>query len=148
MDIRRLDARDAEKLAVSIATLIPDEERNAGIASVDHLKRALANDACYFLAGFRDSTPVAYLSAFRFPSISSDAWQVYLFDIVVAEEHRRQGIGKRMIEALKRLCADDGVEYIWLGTSLDNEAGQKTFEATGGRRVSETYIEYEYDLRI
>ena len=51
-----------------------------------------------------------------------------------------------MIEELKRYCKADGVDHIWLGTSLENEAAQKTFERTGARKVSETYIEYVYPL--
>ena len=57
-----------------------------------------------------------------------------------------EGISSQMIEELKQHCWGDGVNHIWLGTSLENEAAQKTFERTGARKVSETYIEYIYPL--
>ena len=146
MEIRRLQSEDYAFLASAIQTLVPEDERDGGVASEAHLRRALANTACYFIVCLIDSGPVGYLSAFRFPAIDDDNFQVYLYDIIVDEGHRRTGIGSRMIEELKRQCRADGADHIWLGTSLENEAAQKTFERTGARRVSETYIEYVYPL--
>jgi GNAT superfamily N-acetyltransferase len=61
-------------------------------------------------------------------------------------EHRRRGIATGLLEVLKQCCRADGVTRIWVGTSLENRAAQRTFEATGARNVSETYVEYIYDL--
>jgi ribosomal protein S18 acetylase RimI-like enzyme len=146
MEIRRLQENDYALLASAIQSLIPEDERGGGVASHAHLRRALRNTACYFVVCLIDSAPVGYLSAFRFPAIDDDCSQVYLYDIVVEEKHRRRGIGSRMIEELKGYCRRDGADHIWLGTSLGNEAAQKTFEGTGADKVSETYIEYIYSL--
>jgi ribosomal protein S18 acetylase RimI-like enzyme len=146
MEIRRLQGSDYALLASAIQALIPEDERDGGVASDAHLKRALENPACYFIVCLTDATPVGYLSAFSFPAIDDDCSQVYLYDIVVDEQHRRKGIGSRMIEELKRQCKEDGADHIWVGTSLDNEAAQKTFEGTGAGRERETYIEYIYLL--
>ncbi|HEX9988194.1 MAG TPA: GNAT family N-acetyltransferase [Chloroflexia bacterium] len=146
MEIRRLQGSDYALLASAIQALIPEEERDGGVASAAHLKRALENTACYFIVCLLDSNPVGYLSAFGFPAIDNDCSQVYLYDIVVDEQHRRKGIGSRMIEELKGQCKQDGADHIWVGTSLDNEPAQKTFEGTGAERERETYIEYIYSL--
>ncbi len=148
METRRLQGSDYALLASAVQSLIPEEERDGGIASDSHLMRALEDTACYFIVCVIDSIPAGYLNAFRFPAIDSDSFQVYLYDIIVAEEHRRKGIGSRMIEELKTHCKEDGVDHIWVGTSLENEAAQKTFEATGARKVSETYIEYIYSINV
>lgn len=146
MEIRRLQGNDYALLASAIQALIPEDERKGSVASDAHLKRALENPACYFIVCLVDSTPVGYLSAFSFPAIDDDCSQVYLYDIVVDEQHRRKGIGSGMIEALKRQCKKDGADHIWVGTSLENEAAQRTFEGTGAQRERETYIEYIYLL--
>lgn len=146
MQVRRLQGGDYALLASAIKMLIPEDERDGGVASDAHLKRALENTACYFIVCLIDSTPVGYLSAFGFPAIDDDCSQVYLYDITVDEQHRRKGIGTRMIGELKRHCKEDGADHIWVGTSLENEAAQKTFEGTGASRERETYIEYIYSL--
>ena len=89
---------------------------------------------------------MGYLSAHRFPAVESDGFCVYLYDLVVDEAHRRAGIASTLIDRLKTLCSESGVEHIWVGTSLDNHAAQRTFEATGANKVSETYVEYVYRL--
>jgi hypothetical protein len=52
----------------------------------------------------------------------------------------------KLIAALIDNCRKDGVAHIWAGTSSENLAAQRTFQATGARRVSETYLEYIFDL--
>jgi GNAT superfamily N-acetyltransferase len=42
------------------------------------------------------------------PSLCCDAAMVYIFEIEVAPAYRRQGIGKEMVNLLKRLCGEDG----------------------------------------
>jgi len=147
MEIRRLGSSDYAILASAIQTLIPADERDNSVASNSHLQRALDDSASYFIVCMLNSACVGFLSAFRFPEIQHDYFQVYLYDIVVNVNHRGEGIGSRMIEGLKTYCAQDGVDHIWVGTSHENDAAQRTFERTGAEKVSETYIEYVYRLR-
>ncbi|WP_289501006.1 GNAT family N-acetyltransferase [Gloeocapsopsis sp. IPPAS B-1203] len=146
MEMRRLQENDCQLLASAIWLLIPESDRGGNIASHAYLKQALADKNCYFILCVVDSTPIGYLSAFRFPAVESTSFQVYLYDIVVDEKFRRKGIGTRMIEELKRCCIEDQISRIWVGTSLDNEAAKRTFEITGARKVGETYVEYIYYL--
>jgi aminoglycoside 3-N-acetyltransferase I len=90
--------------------------------------------------------PVGYLTAYRFPRLDRMGDQVYLFDLEVAPSARRGGIGRQLVERLLEACRADGVTLVWAGTALDNVAAQRTFEAVGGRRISETYVEYEFAL--
>ncbi|MDM9382357.1 GNAT family N-acetyltransferase [Chlorogloeopsis sp. ULAP01] len=148
MEIKRLQENDYPLLSSAIQLLIPEVNRVGSIASNAHLMRALADKNCYFIVCLIDSSPVGYLSAFRFPAIENDVFYVYLYDISVDEKLRNKGLGSRMIAELKKYCKEDGVEHIWVGTSLENEAARKTFENTGAQKVSETYIEYIYRINI
>jgi ribosomal protein S18 acetylase RimI-like enzyme len=147
VEIRRLQESDYLVLASAIRLLVPlvsDESINNQIIDESFLKQALGDKNCYYILCLDDSTPVGYLSAFRFPAVETADFQIYLYDIAVDERFRRRGLGARMIEELKRHCREDKVNYVWVGTSLDNEAAQRTFEKTGARKVSETYVEYIY----
>jgi ribosomal protein S18 acetylase RimI-like enzyme len=146
MQIRRLQEGDEALLAGVIEKLIPEEERAGNLASQTHLRQALSNPTYYFIVCLIDSTPAGYLSAFRFPKVDEDSFQVYLFEIEVGEQHRRKGVASGMLEELKRQCQTDRVSLIWIGTDLANEAAQRTFEKAGAERVQETYIEYNIDL--
>jgi ribosomal protein S18 acetylase RimI-like enzyme len=146
MEIRRLVEEDYHLLAEAVRVLLSEQDRVSGPASNTHLRGALANESCYFVLCLIGSSPAGYLSAYRFPAVEHVGFHVYLYDIIVAEEHRLRGIASAMIEKLKEQCKRDRVTRIWVGTSLENEAAQRTFEATGAQRVRETYIEYIYQL--
>jgi ribosomal protein S18 acetylase RimI-like enzyme len=105
----------------------------------------LARRDCYFIVCLVDTTPVGYLSAYRFPEVESASFFVYLFDIIVDERFRRKGIGSRMIEELKKQCREDQVGWIEVGTAVENQAAQRTYEGTGARKV-ETCVGYLYLL--
>ena len=146
MQIWRLQEGDEALLAEVIELLIPEEEREGNLASQSHLSQALSNPSYYFIVCLIDSTPAGYLSAFRFPNIDQDNFQVYLFEIEVGEPYRRKGIASGMIEELKRQCQADNVSLIWVGTDLANTAAQRTFDKAGAERIQETYIEYNINL--
>lgn len=146
MEIRRLAQDDAPLLETAVRDLLPSEDRPDAPTSRPHLARALADPGCYLLVCLLEAVPVGYLSGYRFPAIEYDGFLVYLYDIVVHAKHRRRGIATELVAALKQHCRADGVARIWVGTSLGNRAAQRTFEATGAQRVSETYVEYIYDL--
>ncbi len=142
MDIRRLGPDDSSLLEAAVRhVLLPSEP-----ASAQHLVHAVADSRCYFLVSVQDDVPIGYLSAYKFPAVESSGFMVYLYDLVVVPEHRRRGIGTRLVQELKERCRKDGVTRVWVGTTPENQAAQRTFAATGAYRVSEEYIEYAYDL--
>jgi ribosomal protein S18 acetylase RimI-like enzyme len=146
MEIRRLGQSDGALLEIAVRTVVSAGDDAGAVGSLAHLARALADPHCYFLVCLNGLDPVAYLSAFRFPAVQSDGLAAYLYEIDVLAEHRRHGIATKLIAKLKEACRVDGVDTIWVGTSLENPAARRTFEATGAERVSDTYVEYTYDL--
>lgn len=145
MDIRRLSSKDSALLKDAVRELVASGDHH-GPAGESHLARALADPAYYFILCLEGAEALGYLSAFRFPDVQRDGFLVYLYDLVVRPEHRRHGIGAGLIAELQRCCRSDNVTRIWVGTSLENRAAQRTFEATGAQRVSDTYAEYVYAM--
>lgn len=125
---------------------MPLEEREGALPGPHYLAKLLASPAIYVFLAWQPHIPLGYLSAYRFPRLDRMSDQVYLFDIEVTPSARRSGIGRQLVERLLDACRADGVSLVWAGTALDNVAAQRTFEAVGGRRVSETYVEYEFAL--
>ena len=52
------------------------------------------------------------------PTYRGRVWELH--PIVVAESHRRRGIGKALIEDLERLLEDRGALTLWLGSDDEN----------------------------
>ena len=108
------------------------------------MRRLLGRDENYLYLAKVEGRPVGFLIAHRFPRVDRDRDMVYLYEIDVATEHRRRGIGTRMIELLKEDCRGDGVLKIWVGAESDNVAARELYEKTGARLEGQTYAEYTY----
>ncbi|MGH8914049.1 MAG: GNAT family N-acetyltransferase [Acidimicrobiia bacterium] len=50
---------------------------------------------------------------------------------VFDEAHRRRGIGRALVEALRNLLVDRGCHGMWVGTEPDNRAAISTYRAAG-----------------
>ena len=144
MEIRRLGPGDEADAIAAIHVLKPASERDGLDATGEHMRRLLGRDENYLYLAKVEGRPVGFLIAHRFPRVDRDRDMVYLYEIDVATEHRRRGIGTRMIELLKEDCRGDGVLKIWVGAESDNVAARELYEKTGARLEGQTYAEYTY----
>ena len=144
-EVRRLTSGDGELLASALRRLA-DEIELPAVASAGWLARALRRPGTYFFVAYAGAGPVGYLGGFAFPSVEEDADQAYLFDLAVAAEHRRRGIGRTLVEEFLGCCRADGVACAWVGTERDNLPARRAFEAAGARLAGERYAEYAFML--
>lgn len=82
--------------------------------------------------------------AYELPTFGKEVREMFLYEIGVTESHWRQGIARALIEALKQTCVERGVEVIFVGTEMDNEAAKQLYANTGG--TLKVIAWYEYDL--
>ena len=141
---RRLKVGD-EVLAVrAIETLIWPEERDNQIASLEHMRKLLSHTDHYLIVACSGQQPLGFLLAYLFLRADRDASMVYLYDICVDPAHRRQGVATKMLDLLKKLCCDQNVHHIWVGTSDSNAEARAFYETTGAQEVSDNYVEFVY----
>lgn len=142
MEIKRLQEQDAVT-ALQVLHTFAGPNDGAPLASLDHVRNLLRNDACYVLAALENG-PCGFILAYRFPSFYADENTAYLYDIEVLPAYRKKGIGRLMVEQLLSLLKEDGVGEIWLGTATDNHPAQQLFGTTGAQKTDETFFEYFY----
>lgn len=66
-----------------------------------------------------------------FASTTRQPDEVHLLDIVVRVDHRRHGIGRRMVTTLAGLAADDGATAMTLEARVSNPAGPPLYRSLG-----------------
>jgi cytidine deaminase len=140
ISIRRLEGDDS-----LMAGLLARAFLNQPVVSQEHLQDLLADDRNIVIAALQNESPVGFLIAHHFPSLAGEQL-VYLYDIEVSQEHRRTGVSRSMVAALKNLCLIRGVNRIWVGSGLNNSAACALWAATGAARVSDQYVEFVYAL--
>lgn len=146
LNVQRLTPSEAALWVRAVDCLVPSDDRDDELLSVEEARAALADERCYLLVATLEQDPIGLLSAYRFPDVECGGHLVYLYDIEVQTAQRRRGVGRALVEALKHLSNDDDVDMLWAGTERDNSAARITFERTGARLVGEQYVEYEWDL--
>jgi len=146
MNIRRLHRGDEKEAISAVHELKPESERQGHDASVEHMRRLLESVNNYLIVADINGSAAGFLIAHRVPRVDRDRFMIYLYEIGVAEAFQRQGIGRRMIELLKREASEDSVTNIWVGTEESNTAARRLYESTGGVPEPELIIEFNYNM--
>ncbi|MEQ8208042.1 MAG: GNAT family N-acetyltransferase [Woeseia sp.] len=72
--------------------------------------------------------------------------QMWVNEIGVTPEHQRQGVGRRLLEALLKISIDRGCVFAWLGTDVNNKAAQACFQSVAGGASPQPFLLYEWHL--
>jgi aminoglycoside 3-N-acetyltransferase I len=129
MGIRRLGPGDASEILR--AAHLFDEMPNP--AAVDEY---LADDRNVFLLAHEGDEAVGFLRGTELAQLKSGQRQMFLYEIAVATNFRRRGVGKALIESLIRMCQERGFEEIFVFTDPANDPAVRLYRSTGA--VTET----------
>ena len=73
------------------------------------------------------------------------ATELYVDNLGVAEDFRRQGIARRLIETILDLGRSLGCEEWWVGTEEDNVPARRLYETFGEEAVLAAFYEFDLD---
>lgn len=123
----RLTTTDTERLRALrhvFAVAFDGAEAYQDEPSNEYLVRFLANPMNIALvAEAKDSTVVGGLIAYVLQKVEKEHCEIYLYDLAVAEDYRRQGIATSLIEHLKAIGKDLGAWVIFVqADNVDTEA--------------------------
>ena len=90
------------------------ETYGAARPSDDYLERLLGSDRFIALAAIDEGAVVGGLAAYVLDKFEQERSEVYIYDLAVAERHRRCGIATALIEALKPIAAGRGAYVIFV----------------------------------
>jgi aminoglycoside 6'-N-acetyltransferase I len=70
--------------------------------------------------------------------------QLWINEVGVAPTHQRQGIARRLLDAMLAHGRTLGCEEAWLGTEEQNLPARRLYESAGGE--AEPFVLYSFDL--
>ncbi|GHE22037.1 AAC(3)-I family aminoglycoside N-acetyltransferase [Halomonas urumqiensis] len=136
-DIQRLGSHDLgrmDALLEQFGRVFGDMATYTGNRpSADYMRRLLSRDDFIALVALRDETVVAGLAAYELRKFEQARSEVYLYDLAVADEYRRQGIATALIDALKKIAASRGayVIIVQADTAPEDEAAIALYSKLG-----------------
>lgn len=72
--------------------------------------------------------------------------ELWLNEVAVASSHRKQGVGKRVLDILLKFGRAVGYRAAWVLTDRSNTAAMKLYESVGGTEVPGDTVMYSFAL--
>jgi len=135
MTVRRLRAGDEHAAGRVVEDLKFRMDEVVGV-SVDpaYMRAFLADDRHYFVVAYVGEVPVGYVFGYRLSRFDGKPPMVFVYEVAVVEEHRRRGIGRALIEEVKRLAHEDGCRKMLVPTNTSNGAAMALYRSAGGEQ--------------
>ena len=142
MKIRRLQANDAfeaRRLFALMATVFGEEHE---VMSDARLLALLARDDFYAMAAFVDGAVVGGATAYALPMTRTPIMELFLYDIAVAPEHQRSGIGRALVLALRDAAGSAGIEDMFVAADNEDQHALDFYRALGGVASAATFYSF------
>ena len=98
-----------------------------------YLDRLLVRDTILALAAFDGGTIVGGLVAYVLDKLEQDRSEIYIYDLVVAEAHRRRGIATALIAEVQAIAAETGAWVIYVQADYGDEPAIALYQGLGTR---------------
>jgi aminoglycoside 3-N-acetyltransferase I len=142
MQIKRLYTGDTA-IAVSMFSLMASVFGEApDTLSLGYVERLLRRDDFWAIAAIEDREPVAGLTAFALPLTLSETAELMIYDIAVQPQHQRRGIGRRLVDTLRRLAAEAGINAMWVPAENEDAHALEFYRAIGGGPTAVTIFTF------
>lgn len=137
MIIQRLGASDLtlmRQLNLMFATAFHDVESYAAATpSDDYIVQLLGQDHVFALVAQDSENVVGGLVAYELPKLEQARSEIYIYDLAVAETHRRQGIATGLINKLRDLAAGRGCWAIYVQADYGDDPAIALYTKLGTR---------------
>ena len=145
--IRKLELGDAElfrSLNAMFGEAFGDSEAYGAAPPSDaYLATLLAKQHVIPIVALSRSEVVGGLVAYELDKFEQSRSEIYIYDLAVAEAHRRQGIATALIERLREIAAERGAWVIYVQADLGDEPAIALYTKLGRR---EDVLHFDIDV--
>ncbi|HSH46792.1 MAG TPA: AAC(3)-I family aminoglycoside N-acetyltransferase [Longimicrobiales bacterium] len=99
----------------------------------DYLRRLLSSEQFVAVAAFHDGRVVGGLAAYVLPKFEQVRSEVYVYDLAVAEPHRRRGIATALLRRLQHEAAGLGAHVVYVQADQGDEPAIALYSGLGTR---------------
>jgi len=100
----------------------------------DYLRSVLARPHVIVFVAVVDAEVVGGLVAYELEKLERAHSEIYLYDLAIAEAHRRRGIATALIDRLRALAAQRGSSVVYVQADWDDEPAKALYEKLGTRQ--------------
>lgn len=111
-----------------------DQIARPAIPTDDYLHDLLSKEDFHVIVALQNGALAGGLTGYELPMYKRQIREMFLYEIAVKPEFRKQGVATALIERLKQICKEKGIEEMYVGTSTPNKAAMTLYASTGGEQ--------------
>jgi len=141
--VRRLRREDAPTALSALALLREWFEEPGAALSFGYVEALLALDSFWLLVALNGDTVVGALTAHTLPLTRCEGSEIFIYDIAVAQEHRRAGVGARLVQTLRELASAESVVGVFVAADAGDTHALDFYRAIGGTEGEVRHFDFE-----
>ena len=98
-----------------------------------YLKRLLSSNYFIALAALKNGAVVGGIAAYELQKFEQERSEIYIYDLAVAAEHRREGIATALIQELKKIAVERAAYVIFVQADIEDEPAIALYTKLGVR---------------
>ena len=107
----------------------------------------LADPRHHLAVAIEDKLVVGFVSAVHYVHPDKPRPEMWINEVGVAETHRRQGLGKRLMNAVFDVARELGCAEAWVLTDRENTAAMNLYSAVGNAEVPTDHVMFLFHLK-
>jgi ribosomal protein S18 acetylase RimI-like enzyme len=133
MEIRRLIPGD-EDAACRVVEQVKLAAEEVVAPSVDraYMRSFLADERNYLITAYVDGALAGFILGYDLARVDGARPMMFLYEVGVDQPYRRRGIGRALVEELKRCCNARNCVKMFVSASASNAAAMALYRAAGG----------------
>ena len=143
VQVRRLGARDRELARVTFDLMaeVFGEERDR--LSDKYLDELLGRSSVLVFAATEGGRAVGGLTAHLLPMTAYEGAEVFIYDVAVADEYRRRGVGRRLLGAISSEAKRLGASNLFVLADVVDTGALGFYRSLGGAPSSVTLFGFD-----
>ncbi|WP_151705610.1 AAC(3)-I family aminoglycoside N-acetyltransferase [Nitrincola alkalilacustris] len=148
--VRQITANDLELMVALLHTfgeVFNEPETYTAKRPEDaYLRQLLASDYFIALVAIKDSSVIGGLAAYELKKFEQERSEIYIYDLAVSGEYRRQGVATLLIQELKKIAMLQGayVIFVQADTGEEDEAAIALYTKLG---IKENVLHFDIPVQ-
>lgn len=106
----------------------------------------LADPRHHLAVAIHDDQVIGFVSAVHYVHPDKSRPELWINEVSVAETYRRQGLGKRLLEAMFDVARELGCAEAWVLTDRENTAAMSLYSAVGNAAAPSDHVMFTFHL--
>lgn len=106
----------------------------------------LADPRHHLAVAIEGELVVGFVSAVHYVHPDKPHPEMWINEVSVAETHRRQGLGKRLMNAVFDVARELGCPEAWVLTDRENTAAMNLYSAVGNPETPSDHVMFTFNL--